>query len=119
MARQTLTKTTAPGPNPTAGVAVTMTAEDASNHSQFAWTGAEILIIHNTDSGSHTWTLTSVADPFGRSGDITTETIAAGAIRVVDCLSSLGWRQTNGMVYLAANDATVKFGVITTHGRAS
>lgn len=119
MARQTLTKTTAPGPNPSAGVAVTMTAADTTDKEQFVWTGSEILIIHNTDSGSQTWTLTSVADPYGRVGHITSETIAAGAIRVVDCLSSLGWRQTNGFVYLEASDPAVEFGVITTAGRSS
>jgi len=120
MARQTLAKTTAPGPNPTAGVAVTMTAEDASNHSQFAWTGSEVLIIQNSHASTpYTYTLTSVADPFGRTGDITTQAIAAGAIHVIDSLSSLGWKQTNGMVYLEANNAAVKFGVITIAGRTT
>lgn len=113
MARQTLTKTTSPSPNPTAGVAVTMTAADTTNHEQIALTGREVLLIQNTGASSHTYTITSVADPYGRTGDISTQTIAAGAIHVLGPFGLQGWQQTNGFLYLQANDAEVKYGVIT------
>jgi len=113
MARQTLTKTTSPGPNPAAGVAVTMTAVDTTNHEQVALTGRELILIHNTGGSSYTYTITSVADPYGRTGHITTQTIAAGAIHVLGPLSLEGWRQTDGMLYLEASNTAVKIGVIS------
>lgn len=113
MARQTLTKTTAPGSYASGGVAVTMTAEDATNHSQFVANGNDVIVVQNTDSGSHTWTLSSVADPFGRTASgPTSESIAAGAIRIFGPLQLTGWVQSDGKVYLAADSALVKFGVI-------
>lgn len=116
MARQTLTKTASPNPNPTAGVAVTMTAADTTNFEQFAWSGRDILLIQNTGGSSYTYTITSIADPFGRTGNITTQSIAAGAIHVLGPLSLEGWRQTDGMLYLEASNTAVKVGVITVAG---
>lgn len=113
MPRQTLTKTTSPGPNPTAGVAVTMTAADTVNKEQFALTGREVLIIQNTGASAYTYTITSVADPYNRTGHITAQSIAAGAIHVIGPLGLEGWRQTDGNLYLEANNAAVKYGVIT------
>lgn len=112
MARQTLTKTTVPGPNPTAGTAVTMTAADTVNKEQFALTGKEIVVVQNTDTVSRTYTINSVADPYGRTGDITAASIAAGAIHVL-MPGTIGWKQTDGMLYLEASNALVKFGVLT------
>lgn len=112
MARQTLTKSNSPGPNPTAGVVVTMTAADTTNNEQFALTGREVLIIHNTGASSYTYTITSVADPYGRLGDITTQSIAAGAIHTVGPFGLAGWQQTGGYLYLEASNTAVKFGVI-------
>lgn len=112
MPRVTLTRTNSPGPNPAAGVAVTMTAADTVNKEQFALTGREILIVHNTGASSRTYTITSVADPFGRLGDITAQTIAAGAIHTIGPFSLAGWQQTGGYLYLEASNAEVKFGVI-------
>ena len=112
MARQTLTKSNSPGPNPTAGVVVTMTAADTTNKEQFALTGREVLIIHNTGASSYTYTITSVADPYGRLGDITTQSIAAGAIHTVGPFGLAGWQQTGGYLYLEASNTAVKFGVI-------
>lgn len=112
MARQTLARTNSPGPNPTAGVAVTMTAADTTNKEQLALTGREVLIVHNTGASSRTYTVTSVADPYGRTGDITAQTILAGAIHTVGPFGLLGWQQTGGYLYVEASHAEVKFGVI-------
>jgi len=112
MARQTLTKSNSPGPNPTAGVVVTMTAADTTNKEQFALTGREVLIIQNTGASSYTYTITSVADPYGRLGDITTQSIAAGAIHTVGPFGLAGWQQTGGYLYLEASNTAIKFGVV-------
>lgn len=112
MPRQTLTKSNSPGPNPTAGVVVTMTAADTTNKEQFALTGREIVIVHNTGASSYTYTITSVADPFGRLGNITAQTILAGAIHTVGPFGLPGWQQTDGTLHLEASNAAVKFGVI-------
>lgn len=114
MPRTTLTKTTGVGPNPTAGVAVTMTAADVTNKNQFTLTGREILIVHNTHATTaFTFTVTSIADPYGRTGHITAESIAAGAIKALGPFSLEGWKQTDNYLYCEASDASVKFGVYT------
>src|SRR6266545_7195780 len=116
MPRITLTKTVAPGSYAAAGVAVTMTAADAGSKDQFAPTGTELILIQNTDANPHTWTLTSIADPFGRTKDVTAESIAAGAIRTFGPLELTGWVQSDGFIYLEADSALVKFGVIKLPG---
>lgn len=113
MPRTTLTKTTSPGPYPTTVQTVTMTAADTTNKNQFALTGREIVIIQNTDTVARTVTITSTTDPQGRTGDISAVSLAAGAIAVVGPFGLPGWIQTDGMLYLEASAATVKFGVVT------
>lgn len=112
MARQTLTKTTSPTPNPSAGVVVTMTAANTTDKEQFTLTGRELLLVQNTGASSATYTVTSVADPYGRTGDITANAIAAGAIEVLGPFGLPGWQQTNGYLYLEASSTDVKFGVV-------
>lgn len=112
MARTTLTKSASTGPNPTAGATVTVTAGDASNGNQFTWTGRELLIMRNSGAGTRTFTLTSVADPYGRSGTITTENILTGVTKVIGPLNEF-WRQTDGYVYVDVSHAEVLISVIT------
>ncbi len=112
MPRSTLTRTNSPGPNPSAGVAVTMTAANTTDFNQLALTGREVVLIHNTGASTRTYTITSVADPFGRTGDITAQSIAAGAIHTLGPFGLLGWQQTGGYLYLEASHAEVKIGVI-------
>lgn len=117
MARTDLTKTNATvGGYPTAGVAITMTAADTVNQNQFAAQGQDLVIAHNTGVTGHTVTITSAADPYGRTGDITAESIAAGEYRVYGPFPRIGWEQSDGKFYLEANDAEVKFGVIKLPG---
>ena len=116
MARTTLTKSTAAGAYATAGVVLTMTAADASNQNQFVANGNDLVIAHNTGASARTITITSVADPYGRSGSITTESIAAGAYKLFGPYSLVGWVQTDGKIYLEASHADVKFGVVTLPG---
>lgn len=92
------------------------TAADATaapNGNSFVSTGRELLLVQNTDSGAHTITFTSVADGLNRTGDITTYSIGAGLFSVFGPFNVPGWRQTTGVVFVNANDATVKIAVIS------
>lgn len=113
MPRQTLTKTTAPSPNPTTGTAVTFTAANLTDKEQFTLTGRELILVKNDDAQSQTYTVNTVADPYGRTKDITTASIAAGAIHCIGPIGLVGWQQSDGMLYLEASDTDVKFAVIT------
>ncbi len=113
MARVTLTKTAAPGSYAAAGVLLTETACDISNLNQFAPTGNDLIMVHNSGASPYTFTVTSAADPYGRTKDVTTESIAAGDIRIFGPVKTLGWVQTDGFVYLQGSNAAVKFGIIS------
>jgi len=117
MARQSLTKSTATATGfPTAGVELTMTAENVTDHSAFTNTGKELVVVHNTHgSTTYTFTVTGVADQHGRTGNITTENVTAGQIKIVGPFSAQlpGWQQTDKTIQLDASNAAVKFGVIT------
>ncbi len=112
MARTLLTATVAPGQYPAAGVAATEAASDVANGNMFVSTGKELLVARNTDVSTHHVTVNSVADDKGRTGDITSEAIAAGAIRVYGPFAKSYWAQSNGNINCSADDATVKFTVI-------
>lgn len=117
MARTTLTKTTLYGPYPSLPVTansldVTLTAADTGNKNQFKASGDSLLIVQNSDGANpYTFTLTSVADSFNRTGDITTYSLAAGEVAVLRVKND-GWRQTDGYVYLEGSNAAIKFAVI-------
>ncbi len=117
MARTTLTKTTAKGSFPTLPVSAdaldaVFTAADVANKNQFLPGGKDLLVAWNSGASPYTITLTSAADPQNRTGDITTYSLAAGDIAVLGPLSTLGWVQSDGFVYLEASNAAVKFAVI-------
>jgi hypothetical protein len=112
MPRVDLTVTSGTTRYPTAGVAVTMTAADTTNKERFVLTGREILVIQNTGAGAHTYTITSTADPQGRTSDISAQSIAAGAIHMLGPLDLPGWAQTSGQyLHIEANHTEVKWGV--------
>ena len=112
MPRTALTKTTAPGGYASAGVAVTMTAADVGNLNSATCEGNDLVIAQNTGAGAHAVTITSAVDAFGRLGTITSESIAAGAIRIYGPFPMSGWVQTDGKLYLSADHAEVKIGIV-------
>ena len=112
MARQTLAKTVPGGSNAAAGVSVTFTAEDVTNHSAFVATGSDLVMAWNSGASPYTVTVTSFADPFGRLGNITAEAIAAGEHRIYGPFATAGWKQADGNIYFDASNASVKFAVI-------
>lgn len=114
MPRQTLTKTTAPGAYSGAWTAVTFTAAIFADKEQFALTGRELLLIRNTSADTAYYvTITSVDDPTGRSRDITTIDIAFGATVVWGPTKVDGWKQTDGNLYLEAENTAIQYAVIT------
>jgi len=118
MARQTLTKLTAlgtfPALQPAANSAdLTMTAADTVNKEQFVASGNDLIIAHNTGASPHTITVTSVADgQTKRTGDITAYSLGAGEYAALGPFAKQGWVQADGKIYLEANHAEVKFGVV-------
>lgn len=113
MARAALTKTIAPGNNASAGVALTLAAANVADKNQVTLGSNDLVVAQNTGATQHTVTISSVADDMGRTGDVAAEAIAAGAVRVFGPFRGPGWRQADGCLYLEANDAEVKFGVIS------
>lgn len=118
MSQTALTVTPLVGPYPASlpvsagALAVTMAAADATNGNSFPLTGAEILLIQNTDSSAHTVTISSVAVN-GRTGDITTYSVAANSIACFSFRGSMaGWQQTNGNVNMSVSSALIYFGVL-------
>lgn len=112
MPRTDLTKISAPGPTSYTGTVLTMTAADVANMNQFTAAGKDLLIAHNTGASPYTVTVTSVADPYGRTKDISAVSLAAGEYRVFGPLELTGWVQTDGKIYLQASNASVKFGIV-------
>ena len=88
------------------------TAADASNGNSVTLTGREIILVLNTDTGSHTVTFTSTPDSQGRSGDITSYAVAAGVYSLFGPFPLNGWLGSNGSMTFSSNSALVKFFVI-------
>jgi len=89
-----------------------MMAADTVNKNQFSASGNDLVIAHNVGASPATITIKSVADPFGRLGDVNAESIAAGTIRVYNLRGLVGWQQSDGNIYLEASSSDVKFGVL-------
>jgi len=119
MARTDLTKTTAQGAygGYAAGAAdVTMAAADTTDKNQFTCQGNDLVIAHNTGGSAATITIDSVADPYGREGDITAYSLGAGEIATFGPFKAQGWQQSDGKIYLEASSADVQFGVLALPG---
>lgn len=112
MARTEITKTKAPGSYSHTGSKLTKTAADPTNQNSYKATGREIVVAQNTDTVSHTVTITSVQDPYNRTEDIASYSIPAGETHIFGPFQNTGWIQPDGYVYLEADDATVEFGII-------
>ena len=114
MARTTITKTTASGSYPTAGVAVTWTDADATNKNTFTMGGNDLLLVRNAHAATaKTVTINSVADAMNRTKDITAESLAAGVVKCFGPFKHLaGWAQSTGALNLEGEDSDIKFAVI-------
>jgi hypothetical protein len=117
MARQTITKTNAPGNYPNLPISanaadIAWLQADTTNKEQFVSTGKEIVLAWNQGVGAATVTIESVADPFRREGDISAYSVGADEIAVFGPFPVEGWRQSDGKVYLEASSTDIRFAVI-------
>ena len=112
MAETTLTVSEIGGGYASAATTLTMAAADTVNQNDFVASGNDIIVFHNTGASSRTITITSSNDPFGRTGDIAAESIAAGAYKVFGPMKTQGWVQSDGKILVQANHAEVKIGII-------
>lgn len=89
---------------------ITMTALDASNGNSFTSTGREILIVQNTDSSAHTFTVTSVADNLGRSDtSLTSYSVGASGFIAIEMNTQKGWIQgTPAVIDMTTSSALLK-----------
>lgn len=114
MARTALSAQVIPNGLATASlITVTWTAADTTNDNAVPLTGREILLAQNTDTAPHNVTVSSVADPMGRTADIT-DAIPAGDVRVYGGFPTTGWLQEDGNLYFQADSNTVHFAVLQT-----
>lgn len=88
------------------------TAADVANGNSVVATNNDLVLAYNSGATPYTVTIGSVADPFNRTGDITAYSLAAGEYGVFGPFPNLGWKQTDGYLYLNANNAAVKFAII-------
>ena len=116
MARTSLTKTSIPGGYSGTGKKLTVAAADTTNQNSFKANGNDLVVAHNTDSGSHTVTITSVEDRYGRTEDISSYSIPAGEIHIFGPFPTHGWQQTDGSIYLESDSDTVNLGIINLGG---
>lgn len=80
-------------------LAMTLTACDATNGNSFISTGREVIVVQNTDTSSHTFTVTSVADSLGRTDtSLTNYSVAASSLAVIQFKYQTGWIQSGSQV---------------------
>jgi len=90
-------------------------AADTVNQNQFALGfGKYVVLARNTHATTtYTVTFTSAVDPrTKRSGNITAYSLEAGDQMAFLIDSQDGWKQTDGMFYLEANNASVQFCIL-------
>lgn len=114
MARTALTLTVAPGPYGVTGIAVSFDAINAVDGSKFTMTGQELLLARNTHAtDAQTVTVSSVTCSHGRSLDITTESIAAGATHVFGPFKRKeGWAQTDNTLHVQGSTTDIHLAVV-------
>lgn len=115
MARTALTITTSQGSygGYAAGAAdMTMAAADLGNKNLFTASGRDLVVAHNTGGSARTITITSTDDRYGRPEDIAAYSLGAGEYAIFGPFKKHGWIQTDGTIYLEANNAEVKFGIV-------
>lgn len=114
MPRTNIAGITPKGPYPTLPISAnaadfTPAAADVANKNSTAFGSARqiLLIVQNTDTGTQTFTITSVIDQFNRTGDITAYSLSTNEFGAF--LADRGWLQSDGALYYEGSHAGVKF----------
>lgn len=105
MARDTLTINEIGAEGAQEAEDLTGTAYVAANDQQVLNDGNILIIISNGHSASQDITFAAVADPYGRTQDLTVST-DAGEISVAGPFPPALWNQSNGYLYLNGDDET-------------
>ena len=108
------------GPYPTLPVSAlalnfVFTTADSVNFDQFNLTGRELILIRNSTGGALTVTFESVADEFGRTGDITTYSVGAGLFACLWVGKIPGWNNA-GQFFMRSSASTMDYAVIKIPG---
>lgn len=93
-------------------VLFTAAGADFADGAGFTLTEDEILLAYNPDSAAHTITISSKADAYNRTGDISAYSLGAGEFCVFPQLKKDGWIQSDNKLYFAADNALVRFAVL-------
>lgn len=113
MARTDLPIEPAPGAAPLTAEVLTWTAADVTNGNQFAFTGRELLLVRNVGAATYTVTFQAIAVAGRQDPQHNTAiNVTAGAYVLFGDFDLKGWRQTDGKLYVSANNAAVEFLVI-------
>jgi hypothetical protein len=112
---QTISGQKPPGPYPVlplAGGSADIVYNGGTTAYQTPIVEAKTLVIaKNTDSASHSVTITSVPDQFNRSGDLT-YTVSAGGESMLGPFQNGGWGGSNGLA-VTVSDTHLNIGIIT------
>lgn len=82
---------------------VTLTACDNVNGNQYTFTGREVLVMQNTDTSAHTISVNTIADPYGGTNTtLTSYSLPATSVSMIQMKYSQGWLQTGGVIQIAA-----------------
>jgi hypothetical protein len=91
-------------------LAFTFTAADATNGNAAQLSGHEVLLVRNTDTSAHNFTIYSTPDALNRTGDIGPYSLAGGSTAGFSFLGGeIGWRQPDGSVHVTADDTHIEF----------
>lgn len=91
---------------------LTFSACDNTNGNSFIATGQEILLVQNTDTATHTFTVSSVADALGRTDtSLTNYTVAASGFAAIQMKATTGWF-SGGIDTLSCSSNLIKFAVV-------
>jgi hypothetical protein len=112
MATTLLTITDMPGPYDVDGAAIVWNAGDSVNNNHFPSTGKEIVLVRNDEAGAQTVTIVSQPDPQSRTGDISADSIAAGAYAVYQQFPTMGWKGSGGNIEIQPSDPAVMIAVL-------
>lgn len=111
MAATALTKIAWTGPYPTSMATLTKTAADNTNGNSFKMSGNDLLLVDGGTAGG-TVTIQGPVNKRNRTGTITTEAVAANAVRVFGPFRNLdGWLNSDG-VRVTGSASTMKLSVI-------
>jgi hypothetical protein len=93
------------------------TAMDATNGNSYPFTAREILIIQNSDSAAHTFSITNCVDNYGSTNStLTNYSVAAtgsvGSQVIIEMTLSNGWTCSGNTINLTTSSALLKISVV-------